>query len=138
MEARLQALQITEAETTIEEVPKLGPMLLISDDFKLCAVGRFHTYQTFLLDVVKNRMAEISRPKFRVKVSELTDERYIFPFYHKLEFRWVMDQGPSLHNGCILLLRRRVPAMARKRCHYPTSTYGSRCISYPPSFLSTR
>ncbi|CAN0919560.1 hypothetical protein LINGRAHAP2_LOCUS31526 [Linum grandiflorum] len=97
MEARLQALQITEAETTIEEVPKLGPMLLISDDFKLCAVGRFHTYQTFLLDV-----------------------------------------GPSLHNGCILLLRRRVPAMARKRCHYPTSTYGSRCISYPPSFLSTR
>ncbi|KAL8476853.1 hypothetical protein ACS0TY_029233 [Phlomoides rotata] len=72
---------------------------------KICMVGRFLTDQTFNFTAMKNRMTNIWKPVKGVTIKTLGDGRFIFEFYHHLDFSRVMNGLPWTFNNHPLLLR---------------------------------
>ncbi|CAH9125829.1 unnamed protein product [Cuscuta epithymum] len=53
----------------------------------------------------KELMASLWTPVKGVSIQEISDKRYIFTFYHKLDMRRVLDEGPWLFERNLLLLK---------------------------------
>ncbi|CAN1245277.1 hypothetical protein LINGRAPRIM_LOCUS2935 [Linum grandiflorum] len=135
MEARLRALAITEDEERIEEVEDLVPTAPSQENYQLCVVGRFLTDRVFNFEVVKERLAEIRRPQRGLSIRGLEDRRLLFRFYHKLDLRWVVDNGPWNHNGCLLILHEMQPGDQPMMVRLAEARFWLCVYKLPPGFF---
>ncbi|CAN1783498.1 Uncharacterized protein At4g02000 [Linum perenne] len=103
MEEDLEALRLEDDEEIELEIPELEESE--SDEvYTLCATGTLLTDRSFNFEMMKHRLAEIWRPVKGMSVRDLGNKLILFRFYHVLDLRWVIDNGPWTHNGYLLVL----------------------------------
>nr|KYP48445.1 hypothetical protein KK1_029907 [Cajanus cajan] len=88
--------------------------LIIKDDddggtsnlVNLSHVGRFLTKRPICTHIMKIRMASIWRPGKGVSISELKPSVFLFQFYHPLDLKHVLDNGPWNFENNILIVSK--------------------------------
>ena len=81
----------------------------VSKDFQWCMVGKFLADKNIDFLAMKSTLASLWRPVRGVCIRELEAGRYLFQFFHELDFERVMDGGPWTFSQNILLVQRITP-----------------------------
>ncbi|CAN1152283.1 hypothetical protein LINPERHAP2_LOCUS18658 [Linum perenne] len=103
MRSELEALWLSEDEEQVLEIEGLETGAEI-ENFELCVVGMLMMEKSFNFEVMKNQMAEMWRSCKGITIKDLGGKLIFFKFYHILDLRWVVDNGPRTHNGNVLVL----------------------------------
>ncbi|CAN0918004.1 hypothetical protein LINGRAHAP2_LOCUS30612 [Linum grandiflorum] len=74
-------------------------------DFQLCVVGSMLITRPYNFNALRHRMASLWQPCMGMAVEELGNRLLLFRFYHNLDLRWVLDNGPWLFDRHLLVLR---------------------------------
>ncbi|CAN1792325.1 hypothetical protein LINPERHAP1_LOCUS19633 [Linum perenne] len=93
MEEDMEALRLEDDEEIEIEIPELEESES-EEDYTLCATGTLLTDRSFNFEMMKHRLAEIWRPVKGMSVRDLGNKLILFWFYHVLDLRWVIDNGP--------------------------------------------
>nr|KYP68844.1 Uncharacterized protein At4g02000 family [Cajanus cajan] len=88
--------------------------LIIKDDdvggtsnlVNLSLVGRFLSDRPIRTHIMKNRMASIWHPGKGVSISELKPGVFLFQFYHPLDLKRILDNGPWNFENNILIVSK--------------------------------
>ncbi|CAN0838066.1 hypothetical protein LINGRAHAP2_LOCUS1977 [Linum grandiflorum] len=63
------------------------------------------TPRPYNVNALRHRMARLWQPCMGMAVKELGNRLLLFRFYHNLDMRWVLDNGPWLFDRHLLVLR---------------------------------
>ncbi|CAH9107024.1 unnamed protein product [Cuscuta europaea] len=69
-------------------------------------VGRLLTDKPIRFPFFRDSMADIWRPGRGVNIRDLGDRRYLFQFFHEVDFERILQDGPWAFENNLLILRR--------------------------------
>ncbi|CAN0825910.1 hypothetical protein LINGRAHAP2_LOCUS534 [Linum grandiflorum] len=86
------------------EIPELDA-LEEEDTYELCVVGEICTDKEVNFELFRNHMADLRRPFRGMRIEELEDHRILFRFFHMLDLRWVIDNGPWTYDSWLVAMK---------------------------------
>ena len=104
MDLSLTALSLSQGETeflSLEGVDDVGG----ENTFELILVGRFLTDRSINFNFMRDLLSHLWRPGKGVSISELTNQRYIFKFFHVVDLKRVLAGGPWAYDNHFLILQ---------------------------------
>ncbi|CAN0846301.1 hypothetical protein LINGRAHAP2_LOCUS4382 [Linum grandiflorum] len=60
------------------------------------------TDKVYNFTMFKKRMANLWRLYRGIRIAELDERLILFRFYHELDLRWVLDNGPWTFESCLV------------------------------------
>ena len=103
MDLSLTTLSLSQGETeflSLEGVDDVGG----ENTFELSLVGRFLTDRSINFNFMRDRLSHLWRPGKGVCISEFTNQRYIFKFFHVVDLKRVLAGGPWTYDNHLLIL----------------------------------
>ncbi|XVF48482.1 hypothetical protein PTKIN_Ptkin03bG0193900 [Pterospermum kingtungense] len=72
----------------------------------LCLVGRFLTDRSINFNAMSSRLSEIWKPGKGVHIKHISEQRFLFQFFHQVDVNSVLAGGPWVFDNCLLLYQR--------------------------------
>lgn len=112
MASSSKALEQVCASLTLTEEEEVGLIVGNADvkeqdeDYRLTLVGKLASNKPFRFNVMRDTLASIWRPGRGMKATELVTNLFIFQFFHEVDFKRVIEDGPWAFEQCLLVLKR--------------------------------
>lgn len=84
----------------------------LQDANSLALVGRLATEKPFKFTVMRDTLAVVWRPGKGMQVTEIAGNLFIFQFYHEVDLKCVLEDGPWVFEQCLLVLKRLEPRVS--------------------------
>lgn len=88
---------------TTKDVEELG------ETNKHVLVGRLATTKPVKFHIMRDMLASIWRPGKGVMISEIEPNLFLFKFYHEVDVKCVIEDGPWVFENNLLILKRLDP-----------------------------
>lgn len=79
------------------------------DDLRLVLVGKLATNKPVKFNVLKDTLALVWRPGKGMAVDEVAPNLYVFRFFHEVDLKRIIEDGPWSFENNLLLLSRMKP-----------------------------
>lgn len=106
-----KALESVYASLTLEEEDEGGlefedESTEVKEDYRYILVGKLLTEKPIKFNIMKDTLAAIWRPGRGMSVKELAVNRVLFQFFHDVDLKRILEDGPWFFEQSLLVLRR--------------------------------
>nr|GLL20147.1 uncharacterized protein LOC109173053 [Ipomoea trifida] len=109
-----------------------------ADDFRFTLVGRLITEKIIKFTFMRDTMATVWRPRKGVAAKELSNNTYLFQFFHELDMQRVLDNGPWSFEQNLLILAKISPEIPPLSMPLDSADFWVQLHDLPLGFFSDR
>lgn len=109
--SKSKSLEDVCAALTLDEEENYGLILEgdgmdSEDDYRYILVGKLLTEKPVKFNFMKETLAGVWRPGKGMTVSEVADKLYLFQFFHEIDMKRILEDGPWAYEQSLLVLKK--------------------------------
>lgn len=108
------------------------------DENKLVLVGKLATDKPFKFNVMRDTLATVWRHGKGMQVTEIAGNLFIFQFYHEVDLKRVLDDGPWAFEHCLLVLKKLEPRVSPFDVSLKEAKFWVQAHNLPTGFFTER
>lgn len=109
-----------------------------SDDLRFSLVGRFITDKTVKFLFMRDTMATVWKPVKGMAAKEIAHNTFLFQFFHDLDVKRVLDDGPWAYEQSLLVFARIQPDVSPLSMQIDTAEFWIQIHDLPTGFFSEK
>nr|DAD38903.1 TPA_asm: hypothetical protein HUJ06_013225 [Nelumbo nucifera] len=102
----------------------------------MCLVGRFLTDKSINFNVMKHQMASIWHPGKGVCIKDISDQRFLFQFFHSVDLKRDLEGGAWTYDNHVLFLHHLKPGEIPNQIPLFHVDYWVQVYDLPVGFMS--
>lgn len=104
----------------------------------LTLVGSLITEKPIKFQIMKDTLASVWRPGKGMQVTEISSNLFLFHFFHELDLKRIMEDGPWAFEQNLLVLRKLKPNESPQEATFTHSEFWIQAHNVPPGFVTEK
>lgn len=108
----------------------------LPENHNLVLVGRFATEKLIKFHAMRETMAATWRPGKGVNITEVTSNLFLFQFFHEVDVKRILEDGPWSFEQCLLVLEKLKPNVSPYNVPLKSAEFWVQAHNLPVNFFT--